>query len=431
MKAKLHLLILGTSFFLSTNALYAGGNPANGNNCIDTSLINPGAVCPAVYAPVCGCDGITYGNDCEAQSHGVTSYMPGACDSTNTNPGDSTNTGINDCIDSNLIDQGAICPTVYEPVCGCNAVTYDNDCIALAHGITNFTLGACGSNPDCYPPYFYYTFDSTRRVVSFMYSSYGISANGTINGAPAGGPNTNSNSPFTSLLWDFGDGNTSTDINPVHTYADSASGNYTVCLTVTDTATACTNQYCEVLYNYTNPCTVDFGWTYSNDSVLFTNNTPGIRDSNTIVIWSFGNGTVAGGYTNDSTGVSNPGCIYDSTGVYNPCVSVYNTSTGCFAMVCNTIQYFKTETGIHNNDMSTSGFSILPNPAANVFSIISNETMMHGKAVIYDMTGRRVLAIQLHSKNVNLQTDNFNNGVYFVTLENEKGRTTKKLVIQK
>ena len=35
-----------------------------------------------------------------------------------------------------------------------------------------------------------------------------------------------------SWLWDFGDGNTSTDQNPTHNYA--ASGNYTVCLTVTN-----------------------------------------------------------------------------------------------------------------------------------------------------------------------------------------------------
>ena len=31
-------------------------------------------------------------------------------------------------------------------------------------------------------------------------------------------------------LWDFGDGNTSTQQNPTHTYA--ANGNYTVCLTI-------------------------------------------------------------------------------------------------------------------------------------------------------------------------------------------------------
>ncbi|HLV40114.1 PKD domain-containing protein [Xanthomarina sp.] len=42
---------------------------------------------------------------------------------------------------------------------------------------------------------------------------------------------TNTSAGFDTLLWDFGDGNTSTEINPVHTYADT--GNYLVSLTVT------------------------------------------------------------------------------------------------------------------------------------------------------------------------------------------------------
>jgi PKD repeat protein len=38
-------------------------------------------------------------------------------------------------------------------------------------------------------------------------------------------------SAIESRLWDFGDGNTSTNPNPTHTYAEA--GNYTVSLTIT------------------------------------------------------------------------------------------------------------------------------------------------------------------------------------------------------
>ena len=48
------------------------------------------------------------------------------------------------CIDETKIDELALCIEIYEPVCGCNGITYPNICYASSFGgVTSFIDGAC------------------------------------------------------------------------------------------------------------------------------------------------------------------------------------------------------------------------------------------------------------------------------------------------
>ena len=214
-----------------------------------------------------------------------------------------------DIVTCNIIPPSpCLCDFVFDPVCVNDAngdvLFFTNACMAECEGYTaaDFVVCGGGSQQDCEALFFYAQTDPNSLDISFGDVSW-------------------STTNITSWAWDFGDGNTSTEQNPTHTYIDE--GEYAVSLTIT--SDSCTSSVTQLVWignwGWGNDCYASFYYSQidpTSTTVEFTDNSYA-ASTVTSWAWDFGDG-------NTST-EENPTHTYADEGEY--LVSLTITADSC------------------------------------------------------------------------------------------------------
>ena len=282
-----------------------------------------------------------------------------------------------------------------------------------AHTAIHICIGGGGTTnpPDCQAFFFFEQDPDDLMTFNFLNFSFGNNL---------------------SYTWDFGDGNTSDEENPTHTYAED--GAYDVTLTVSNASCASTFQMIVV----TSPGTV-----YGNECTAFF--LPIINDEDKEVVlinlsspdaisfdWDFGDG-------NSSTEAS-PVHEYAASGSYDVSLTI-TTADGCtnsFAMNIDLDDGNFTGSPqflvLSAKDLDAiQAVALAPNPASTVVRLQFESTQaLQADIELVNIAGQLLSSrreqIAMGANTLALNVEQLQSGLYFVRIVSDKGTKSMKLV---
>lgn len=257
-----------------------------------------------------------------------------------------------------------------------------------------------------------------------------------------------------SYLWNFGDGNSSTQENPAKGYA--ASGYYNATLTVSN-ASGCISVASAQVYVPTGSKGPSASFNTDNQVQCLSGNnfsfynTSGYMGSgwNTKYYWNFGDGT----FDTTNTFIFNK--HYNAVGIYtvtlvalgsDNCKDTMTMIVQVKASNCmsfsNTVQVFNqtnngallvasgnSNTAVAEQAIDNNTWNLYPNPNSGSFNISCKKLSSNVQIEVVDILGRKVnanITKNYADKTVEISCNNIATGNYFVIISNEKdGENTR------
>ncbi len=261
---------------------------------------------------------------------------------------------------------------------------------------------------------------------------------------------------ITDYAWSFGDGDSSSLMNPTHIY--TSAGYYNVCLMISNGG-SCTSIWCTSIYidpawwssnPFQGPCTAGF-LIFTSPGMMNVVNTS--QGNNLQYTWDFGNGIISNNPT--------PFITYNSPGSYNVCLNILDTVSACTSTFCDSVSVdslgnitrspmsgnvgAKVSSSPQPNSLlsltdlqfaSKFLLTIVPNPSNGIMNLnlVSND---RGEASIdvFEITGQKVFAQStnlVEGKNsIQINLSDLSEGTYLIKILSNKELRTGKVILKK
>lgn len=243
-----------------------------------------------------------------------------------------------------------------------------------------------------------------------------------------------------SYSWWFGDGNTSSQVSPTHTYTQA--GTYIVYLSMYDSQNTCfdSTSYYVTVPGQSNACSASY--TVSKDpnanmGVLLTNNSSNLSTHS--YFWDFGDG-------NTST-MRNPTHFYQNYGSYRVCLTILDSTLNCSSTFCDSLGMDSlgnlkaagfglrvvnaTTTDIDEQSLADQ-LNIYPNPAQDQININLGNNEREMEIRLLNLNGKSVRKMMRTGLNEieSINLSGLENGIYLLHLTDGDQSIIRKIVKQ-